>query len=92
MAELAEFSRLKHEYKLIVVSLGDIASQSIARVGKLCDGIVLLFEPSPGGLFEWKRQMRSATPQIRLHQAEGLRFVGVWHASVCITTNDACLL
>ena len=82
MAELAEFSRLKHEYELIVVSLGDIASQSLARVGKLCDGIVLLFEPSPGGLPDWKRQMRDATPQIRSHQSEGLCFVGVWHATV----------
>lgn len=91
MAELAEFSRLKHEYELIVVSLGDIASQSIARVGKLCDGIVLLFEPSPGGLLDWRRQMRVATPQIRSHQAEGLNFVGIWHANVSVATNAPCM-
>jgi len=89
MAELAEFPRLKHDYGLIVVNLGDIASQSIARVGKLCDGIVLLFEPIPGGLPEWKRQMRDATLQIRSHQAEGLCMVGVWLANASSATLDA---
>lgn len=90
MAELAEFPRLKQDYGLIVVSLGDIGSQSIARVGKLCDGIVLFFEPALGGLPDWKRQMRDATPQIRSHQAEGLCFVGVWHANACRVANEAC--
>lgn len=83
MAELAEFPRLKHEYGLIVLSLGDVASQTVARVGKLCDGIVLLFEPGLGGMPDWKRQMREATPRIRAHQAEGLSFVGMWHANLC---------
>jgi len=85
MAELAELPRLREEYDLIVLDLGSVNSQAVSRVGKLCDGIVLLCDRDVADAKTWNRTLHRASKSIRTYQREGMEFVGAWDIAHHVT-------
>lgn len=78
MAELAELPQLRQRYELIVIDLGGLNSAGMARVGKLCDGVVLLCDSGTDASRAWSRHLAASAKAIRQCQHEGMRFVGAW--------------
>jgi hypothetical protein len=85
MAELAELPRLREEHDLIVLDLGSVNSQAVLRVGKLCDGIVLLCDRGVADAKTWNRTLHQASKSIRAYQREGMEFVGAWEIAHHVT-------
>ena len=78
MAELSELPQLRQRYELIVIDLGGLSSVGMERVGKLCDGVVLLCESGTSPARAWPHRWTRSAKVLRQCQHEGMHFVGAW--------------
>jgi hypothetical protein len=78
MAELSELPRLRQRYELIVIDLGGLSTAGMERVGKLCDGVVLLCESGADPSRAWPQRWSRSAKVLRRCLQEGMHFVGAW--------------
>jgi len=67
--QLLELLRLRKEYGLILIDLGDAESQAMVRLGRLCDGVVIqmMDQVSP-------RTMKTVLNTLKMEQ---LKLLGI---------------
>jgi hypothetical protein len=68
--QLAELSRWKQQFGLIVIDLGDAASPIAARVGRLCHGLVIQLHAT--------QSARKSIHAINALKKQRLNILGVW--------------
>lgn len=73
LAELATLPQWKEHYPLVVIQLGSIDSYAFASIGRQCDAIALLADPTSA-----PKVVRTMTRKIKQHRDAGLRLVGMW--------------
>ncbi len=69
-AQLGALPRWKQEFGLIVMDLGDVSSQEMPKIGRLCDGVVLQIFNSIGS--------QETIRALKSFQKENLHVLGAW--------------
>jgi hypothetical protein len=74
LKELSALPVLRRQHGITILDLDGLDSFRLERLGRLCDGVVVLIPPSHGTKFGMQRMART----LSKHQQNGICFLGAW--------------